>query len=96
MAKREYTPEEIEQIKAEYEEAEKEYGCGYWPVCYEHDCFCSMDAEVSQGFSIDVWERLHDEMHEQFHEDREEIKRSYELEVEYDPELGIYSTYPVW
>lgn len=52
---------EIAQIHQLYDKALVEHGCGYYPVCYEHDCFCNPDALVLKGFSIDLWDKMADE-----------------------------------
>jgi len=32
--------------------------CGYWNVCDDHACGCAPDADVSQGFDEQVYERM--------------------------------------
>lgn len=46
---REYTEKEIQEIRETYNSDELEHGCGYWSVCLDHECFCSMDAPSVKG-----------------------------------------------
>lgn len=75
MALHERTPEEIAEIKEIFDEDELKHGCGYWSVCIDHACFCSMDAAVSQGFNIEVWDRLEKEYREEITAYREEMRQ---------------------
>lgn len=65
---REYTEKEIQEIRETYNSDELEHGCGYWSVCLDHECFCSMDAPVSKGFNIEVWDRMYADMREELGE----------------------------
>lgn len=56
-----YTTEDLEIIRKIFDEDELEHGCGYYSQCLEHACPCSPSAPVSQGFNIDVWNRLSEE-----------------------------------
>lgn len=58
MARFDRDPVEIAQLHQLYDEARLKHGCGYYPVCYEHDCPCSPDAPVSKDFDINVWDRM--------------------------------------
>lgn len=80
------TEEEISQIMEIYEEDEREHGCGYWSVCLDHDCFCSMDAPVSQGFDIAIWDRMLDEKEVELAMLHEELRKSYQSEYDDDDE----------
>lgn len=58
-----------------YLEDEREHGCGYWSVCGDRECFCSLEAPVSQGFSEEIWQQmtsdkaeLDDELQREFNE----------------------------
>jgi len=39
----------------EFNKIKNKYGCGYWNVCLEHDCPCTLD---SKDFDSDIYNRL--------------------------------------
>ncbi|MCM1439775.1 MAG: hypothetical protein NC131_11340 [Roseburia sp.] len=89
---REYTEKEIKAIKENYDRDELQHGCGYWSCCLEHDCFCSMDAKVSKGFDIKVWDSMMESFQRGMHEYQLELE---ELEREED-ERGCPDDDDIW
>lgn len=54
----------IDQYRREqYEENEKEHGCGYWSVCDDHRCPCSSLSALKRGYNPIVWESMSRELH---------------------------------
>lgn len=49
----ELTEEEIDEIRQQFKKDEETYGCGFYPVCRDHQCLCTRASVLDwNGFNI--------------------------------------------